>query len=312
MNATSTASRRSPAGASAVTEFIFEHKVFQVPGCYFARSAIEDAAFHLKLGDLPVALSLRSLTREFSIAPGSSDGELLQIVAAGLRYVREIRPNDSIPRELLDGSASWSVEDSHLTIARNRLVMLVAGAELPEGGFSDAVAPDDQDPGFETGVSKLAKRLELDGATIHERIDQLSRELAYIEALRERFQLIRQLPQRLAQAGSLYRRDQTVFQSVLRAVTLLQTPVREFTEQFEQVDVQIGDIANALKLHHAQVSLIREVRDELHQRMLRWERLPDQWAELEILRGEKVENAIKELYRFVASNFPQMVDWRQR
>ena len=35
---------------------------------------------------------------------------MLKPVAQGLKYVKDIRPGDTIPRELLDGTASWSID----------------------------------------------------------------------------------------------------------------------------------------------------------------------------------------------------------
>ena len=63
------------------------------------------------------------LRTEFDLSPETGDGKLLGIVEKALRYVREIKPNDSIPHELLDGTASWTVEEKHRTIARNRLTI---------------------------------------------------------------------------------------------------------------------------------------------------------------------------------------------
>src|SRR5688500_12812168 len=90
--------------------FAFEHKLFAVPGGYFApvKDTLEPA-FHLPLGDLQGAVTLPTLRAEFAIAKESKDGQLLDIVERSLRFVKEIRPNDSIPHELLDGSASWAV-----------------------------------------------------------------------------------------------------------------------------------------------------------------------------------------------------------
>ena len=42
------------------------------------------------------------------------------LFARGVRFVKEIRPKDSIPSELLDGTASWSYEERHNASARAR------------------------------------------------------------------------------------------------------------------------------------------------------------------------------------------------
>ncbi|MGG2362419.1 hypothetical protein ACE4Z5_26130, partial [Salmonella enterica] len=88
-----------------------------IEGARFTRSAASDEpSFVLPLGGIEVTVPVDKLCAEFDIAADSADGQLLHVVAKGLNYVKRIRPGDSIPRELLDGSASWSVDDRHLQI----------------------------------------------------------------------------------------------------------------------------------------------------------------------------------------------------
>src|ERR1700749_4003670 len=104
------------------THFLFEHKVFTLKGARFALT--EDGstpAFHVELGTLVASLPLGTLRSEFSIDRESPDGVLLAIVEKSLRFVKEIRPGDSIPRELLDGTASWAVEERHRLRAKAHL-----------------------------------------------------------------------------------------------------------------------------------------------------------------------------------------------
>jgi len=96
------------------THFIFEHKIFSVPGARFALTGPDRIpALRVDVGEHEASIPLDSLCQEFKIDPNSQDGELLEQVRDGLRYVRDIRPGDTIPRELLDGSASWSVDEEH-------------------------------------------------------------------------------------------------------------------------------------------------------------------------------------------------------
>src|SRR5690606_29632766 len=121
------------------THFAFTHKVFAIRNAAFRLSQQEEPLFHVDLGDLKCGVSLPSLRKEFSITPDSDDGALLALVEKGLRYVKEIRPGDSIPKELLDGSCSWSVEDRHRKLAHNRLTMqLVAWLAGGQAETSDA------------------------------------------------------------------------------------------------------------------------------------------------------------------------------
>ncbi len=117
----------TPEALDGSTHFAFQHKVFNLDGCYFtADRDPEKPKFLMPLGDEMAAITLAALRREFNITDGSNDGQLLDIVAKSLKYVQEIRPNDSIPQELLDGSASWSVEERHRAVASDRIKIQLA------------------------------------------------------------------------------------------------------------------------------------------------------------------------------------------
>src|SRR3546814_13852102 len=71
-----------------------------VEGSYFAHSRdTKETVFHVPLGDIKGVLALEVLRTEFGIEPDSLDGQLLGIIERCLRFVKEIRPTDSIPRK---------------------------------------------------------------------------------------------------------------------------------------------------------------------------------------------------------------------
>lgn len=119
--------KREPGNATArATHFAFRHGVFNVKGGYFAfMRPTEEVGFYFPLGEMFGVTPIERIRNEFRLDPESDDAKLLLTVAQGLRHVREIRPGDSIPREILDGTASWSVEDKHHVLASNRLDLQV-------------------------------------------------------------------------------------------------------------------------------------------------------------------------------------------
>ncbi len=93
------------------THFGFEHKVFDVHGAVFKMDRSNGSvALHLTLGGVNASIDMHQLAKTFNISSDTADGNMLKMVEKGLRFVREIRPGDSIPNELLDGSASWAIE----------------------------------------------------------------------------------------------------------------------------------------------------------------------------------------------------------
>ncbi len=127
---TQTASGSASSEADRSTHFLFEHKVFTLKGARFALT--EDGstpAFHVELGTLIASLPLGTLRGEFASIAIRRMTSLLTVVEKSLRFVREIRPGDSIPRELLDGTASWSVEERHRLRAKAHLWARAIGTD---------------------------------------------------------------------------------------------------------------------------------------------------------------------------------------
>jgi hypothetical protein len=300
--------------------FAFEHKLFAVEGGYFApvKDTLEPA-FHLPLGDLKGAVTLPTLRVEFGIAKESRDGQLLDIVERGLRYVKEIRPNDSIPHELLDGTASWSVEERHKVIARHRLTMqLVSWMTGGESVIHDMLkleqlADDPQtkqrvQEAFRRAAEKLGYGPERKQEVV-DMIDVLARELSYIEALRDRYARIQYINTQLNFLSNLYKRDTSIRNEIFRMQALIRTPIANFDTMFNQCDAQTGEILAVLRNIAAQTKFIRDMRDELHHRMMLWDELIAKWDAITVDRSIEIEALLKETYRFLARNFALKSDW---
>src|SRR5262245_20354361 len=124
---------KEPRQAFKATHFEFEHKVFSVQNSFFSVDANSgNATYYVPLGDINGVLTMSQLINGFNLG-GTKDEDLLKFVEQGLKFVKRIHPGDSIPSEILDGSASWSVDDRHRMIAESRLRVLlgnwIAGKE---------------------------------------------------------------------------------------------------------------------------------------------------------------------------------------
>jgi hypothetical protein len=311
-----------PRGDDRVTTFAFQNKVFSLDGGYFSMTGDgREPVFHVMLGDLRASLPLPTLREAFKIATGSSDNELLGIVEKSLRFVKEICPNDSIPRELLDGSASWSVDDRHRLIAKSRLAIQVStwlsGEETVISDL-DRLQQLADDPAtkqrVQNALGEIAEKLGLgrEGKQqVMDKIDQFARELCYIEALRERCGSVRQIVVMLNRLMKTYRADKSVCEDIVRILQLLRTPVGDFDATFELIDAQTGQILNVLQRFNSQVEFVREMRNDLHQRLMKWDDLLAKWEGMSAARSPEAEALIKESYRFVAFHFPQMQVWKR-
>ena len=303
------------------THFIFEHKVFSVEGCYFTADRNGDKPkFLMPLGDEMAAIALVSLRQEFGIAEDSSDGKLLDIVAKSLKYVQEIRPNDSVPQEILDGSASWSVEERHRTAAHARIKIQLATLL---SGREDQVIDSDQieqlvdDPDIKRRVKKafglVAEKLGIPPENKQEvinKIQQIGHELSFIEGLRERFTSITDIPPKLERLGKFYGNQTTTWEELDRVKILLRDAMEDIETVFDMVDAQTCEILTVLRSFDNHVQHIRDARDDLHRRFMDWDDIIDPWQSEEgVEKSNEVEQLIKQTYRLLAQKFPQTQSW---
>ena len=91
---------------------------------------------------------------------------------------------------------------------------------------------------------------------------------------------------------------------------LLLKPQQEFDALLAQSDGMTGDIVAVLKKFETHVELVRDMRDQLHTKLMLWDDVIELWKAIEPVRGEKSERAVKETYRFAARHFPQRQDWK--
>lgn len=312
---------RAPTSATErSTHFKFEHKLFSVEGGYFspARDS-KETVFHIPLGEIRGAVPLDVLRSEFGILHDSPDGKLLGIIDRSLRFVKEIRPGDSIPRELLDGTASWTVEPKHRDIAKNRLtVQLVSWMTGQEAAITveqlAAIVSDPETKGkVQQAFTEIAEELGIgreNRQQVVDRVDVLARELAYIEALRDRYSRVRAIAQGINGLIKAYHNDRTTSESLERMRRLIRPPLAAFEGIFAQVDAQTGEILSLLKDADAQIAYIREARDELHTRLMAWDDIITQWRAFKPLRSDYSDELIRNTYRFLAQHFPQVKPWK--
>lgn len=305
------------------TDFNFEHRVFRLPAAYFAATPdTGEPAYFVKLGDLQATLSLNTLCSGFGIADGTADHQLLGLVRKGLQFVREIRPGDSIPSELLDGSASWKVEQHHIDLAKGRLsAQLIAWITGEESSTIDGKKlielsnnPEMKER-VQSAISAVAEKMGLGAERRQEVVDMvdgLARELSYIEALRERAGEVNTVARRVSELSGAARGDATLREMLVRVAALIRTPISDFKAILDQVDAQTGEIMSVLRKFDHQVKFIRSTRDSLHCKLSMWDPIFKEWVGPGTPSLDNLENATRVLYAFLARNYPQTSRWSSR
>ncbi len=306
----------SPQDAS--THFVFKHKVFTIPNCRFALNGADKMpCFYIPMGEHTVAIELAKLQEEFNIPVDSIDAALLFKVQKGLSYVREIRPNDSIPREILDGSASWSVEDHHKEIAlakaQMELVFWIQAKreEFPPLEQMKRVQATPKVRGqIKDAHKKITQLLKFDEVKVsRDRIDEIARETTYIEALRERSLKLNDIAQKLGAFYTSFKKEQAFATEINRMQELTRRAIKLTSERFARVDLMLRDVLKAVNEHQTTVDRVRMLRDEIHLDLRKWDDYFPKWAELKIERDETLEKFFRTFYRFLAENYMEQQSW---
>ncbi|WP_114392230.1 hypothetical protein [Oleisolibacter albus] len=303
------------------THFLFEHKVFTLEDCRFLLSrSTEEPVMRFKLGKNDAEVPIDKLCNEFKIDPKGFDGQLLAMVEKGLNYVRQIRPGDSIPNELIDGTASWRVDEAHFIRAKARLtVQLVTWLTGGETVISNPTELEQvaEDPKTKARVAEafrvIADRLALTDNPEEElgkRIDALAGELSYVEALRDRAAKLALIRQGLETAHRLYKIERTVREEIVRMQTLSMPPIADLEQRFAQLDAQTGEVLSMLRAFDKNVAYIREMRDDLHQCLMLWDEVLEGWETTPVEKGPPLDALLKQTYAFLARKFSQANQWK--
>lgn len=301
-------------------EIWFEHKFFQsFEDLYFRLADTGEAVAVIKMAANDAVLAFEGIKREFMLKPDSHDFLMLDKVAEGLMFMRGLRPGEKLPKEILTREASWEPTDRHRRIARQRLTMqLVTWLTGNEHIFTSAeelmqVAEDPQvKKNITLAFSEAAEALGL-GRDRREEvvhyIEQLSKEMAYIEAERDMFAEIKKVDDKLQNFRRLYSSDRGLIETTDQVARLSQRALKVFQDYFDQVDAQTGEILAMLKNIDNQVDYIRQVRDELHRRLVPWEDIIPIWKTLFVVKSDENVNRIRDIYQFLAPRFMQVNDW---
>ena len=308
-------------GANAEDGVIrFEHKFFgSFEDLYFRLTDTGEAVAVIKLASNEAVLGFDGIRREFMLTEQTADGRMLNKVAEGLQFVRGLRVGDPLPKEILTREASWEPSDRHLRIARQRLTMqLVTWLTGNEHIFTSAeelmqVADDPQvKKNVSIAFSEAAEALGLgreNREQVVQYIETLSKELAYIEAERDIYTEIKRNDEKVQGLRRLYSADRGMIETTDQVARLYQRALKVFQDYFDQVDAQTGEILAMLKNIDNQIDYIREVRDELHRRLLPWEDVIPIWKTVFVVKSEENIVRIRDLYQFLAPRFMQVNEW---
>ena len=302
-----------------------EHRFFRVMQGLFRRSESDGApVMVIDLGARDATVPIASLRTEFELGDDTADGRMLALVASALDYVSVLRIGDKLPREVLDGGASWEPEERHRAVAQARLrrglVMWLEGEAANKANPTmEAMQRLESDQGLRERVTRAlgeaARTLELPGATdVLALIEALGEELSYIEALRERLlRPVQELVRRFARLGDTQRGDVDHMATLMQVRRLGEVGLRQIALRFDEIDAQTGEVLSVLRNADRQREFIRKNRDWLYCTLRGWEPVLRDWAQGEDPGAElSLRAVIGRTYQFLAPRYMPVQEWHAK
>jgi len=308
----------APPPEASNTVFHFTHKVFNVPNAVFRMDRTSGrVALYMQLGGNEASIELSQIAKTFDIASDSEDGKMMALVEKSLRYVREIHPGDSIPNELLDGSASWVIEPKHVERARSKLLvqlvrwMTDGNSAIDErADVKELIQRPEIKEKINDAFGAAAKKLGLpDKETVIDMIGQLANELGYVEALRDKLARYMIIKKKLKDLIQIYGTDRRIADNMVRADQLISPPLTQMREKFVLVDAQTAEVLSSLRRLSATIEFVRGARDSMREFVLLWGDLDDLWLDLRVERGSNAEHLALRTYRFAATYYTISQRW---
>ena len=287
-------------------------------------------------------IPLRALQNQYSIEDDSPDGRMLGLIAESLDYVAGLRIGETLPPEVCTGEASWAPDPVHLQVAATRLrLQLVqwlnansANEQPALDGAALLAAGDDPQLRHQVQAAfvQTALALGLPGPTdVVARVEDLARELAYIEALRDR--LLRRVrsvtvklepgklepgkldPGRLDPGTASLRGSPGRLETLTQVRRLSATGLKQIAKRFDELDAQTGEVMSALRNTDSQRIFIRSNRDWLYRNQRAWDPLLADWDPVVGMLDDGFWPLLNRSYKFLAPRFMAVTEWnltRQR
>lgn len=273
------------------------------------------------LGEREAQLPLGALRREFGIEEDSPDGRMLDLIGSALDYVPSLAPGDKLPAEILTGEASWRPSQNHLRLAATRMRLNLVAWLSPSSRWATADRDEitllrlADDPALKQEVMTLAipaaQRLDLRDATnVLRLLDEISQEMAYIEALRQRLLgRVEGLCRRMAEILVSRRRMAASPSDTLAQVhRLAMLAYKQLHDRFDDVDAQTGEFSSLMRNVDNQRRFIRTNRDWLYRNQRIWDSLLNQWEQVGNAAGE-IASLLAKTYQFLAPRFMPTKEW---
>lgn len=159
------------------------------------------------------------------------------------------------------------------------------------------------------GLEKAANIIKKKKEEVIIRFENLAKELAYIEALRDYYISVYQVFGRLKQFQAIYSDDANFIQEIERMRQLMKPAVEKVRATFERIDLETMEVLPLIKSYEAKINLIRSIRDDLHLETTIWQDLMVIWEGIPDARCDDAKVGLQNTYKFLAKNFTVSHSW---
>lgn len=282
-----------------------------------------EPALVVRMGEREGVVTLQTLRRRLGIADNSADGQMLDRIGEALDFVHELRPGDPFPAEILTGDASWRPDAGHRHIAtrqlREKLIQWLRATGTPGSGNITVADFDrtDRDPALRERIhaafDQVATQLGLpDALRAIGALEDLTTDLAYIEALRERLLVkLRQTARKLDAIGQDRRGSGTNTDMLAMVRRLCQTALQRIGMRLSTVDALSNDIIAALGGGSGQQILIRSCRDWLYRTQRVFAPILAEWDAAPAEIDEQFWSRLARTHRLLAPRFMALQEWQR-
>ena len=159
--------------------------------------------------------------------------------------------------------------------------------------------------------AKAAEVLGLpDGEAVVALVEELGRELAYIEALRERLLLrVKAMVGKLNRIAASFRGGGSRRETITRVHHLATTALTQIGQRFDELNAQTDEVMSALRNTDGQQAFIRSNRDWLYVSQRAWQPLLVEWDAASTSVNDDMLMLLNRTYRFLAPRFMPVMEW---
>jgi hypothetical protein len=273
----------------------------------------------VQLESQEAVLPLQSVAREFRVAPGSADGQMLNLIEQALEFVVSLKLGDKLPSELNGGAASWEPEKQDRRTAVSRVLHNLVRCVFARLGKSFTISGGgvpgwEEEPKnqllLEQAVTGAAAQLDgSDEAAIREAVASIGEEMAHIETIRRG--LIRGIGNirdkllKLELGGVPISQQETVKQ----VQSLARLGIKEITGRFDEVDAQLDDVLAMLRDLPRVIAGLRRQRDWLFRTNRAWAPVFAEWAAAPRHFDDFLLKVIERTYLFLAPRYMSFQEW---